>query len=307
MRATLRAAGYPGTRDLEETVLYPGPTRFGVLEFLLGCVSGGLAEGHFGFAEAKREGEEAHLRSLTTALNTFGIPATVEAVMGSGSCEERMEFLTRLLTLANKATSLADRRREEMASSTTIISVAAGAQKAMLVEELELLPADLQKALDTFRSEEASPEELQERITQAREATARLHHTLTSADSETTFLGLNGGREGLKAGLRQFRMAAAAFTQLYTEDLSVWASALPPPELHGVGPSSSVVLQKYNLLKQVLDGAQQVQDSFAGLNSELCPELRGWLPGFVQHCREKVSQLKHESDILQYSQQRGLV
>jgi hypothetical protein len=100
------------------------------------------------------------------------------------------------------------------------------------------------------------------------------------------------------------------------------------------------VLQKYNLLKQVgallqpltthpytalrvmivsdvmaiifcstqvLDGAQQVQDSFAGLNSELCPELRGWLPGFVQHCREKVSQLKHESDILQYSQQRGLV
>jgi hypothetical protein len=106
MRATLRAAGYPGTRDLEETVLYPGPTRFGVLEFLLGwyasppqfndllsprsdsshsslssrlptqcqrspdafqfflrSVSGGLAEGHFGFAEAKREGEEAHLRS----------------------------------------------------------------------------------------------------------------------------------------------------------------------------------------------------------------------------------------------------
>ncbi|CAK9864332.1 unnamed protein product [Sphagnum jensenii] len=314
---------YPRASAPSQSLLYAGLERYELLQWLffrlLGDKSPFTQQALLGDG-ADRDEEAARIQYLAEIAKFLGLTTTVDpdAIQGKGSYESRAEMLHLIVELV-QASCIADNPEwsvdDQVAKDIVLVDAIAEKQAQVFSDECKLFPADVQIMSNSPVKELG---ELEQQLSEHVKHLAQLQNMVTYLAAKQSYNPNEDHAEAemeLCARLEAFLDAAKAFNVIYAKEIRPWTHMMEVPQLHGLGPAASRLLDSYKLLLKLLRNLRNMRDSHLAITAgsdmasddeALCssPESSS-LVKLVAECEEALLVLNNGLSIISDSLERN--
>eukprot|EP00898_Chlorokybus_atmophyticus_P004582 jgi/Chlat1/5124/Chrsp33S05121 len=191
------------------------------------------------------------------------------------------------LTEAGQATSTGCNAAddEQYAKDCLLVSLLAANHKRVFAADYQLFPSDVMKCAAAAPGIElaAIESQLEEYCSEARKLELQLQCLRKEEAENQSCESSSSYIKDVADQLRSFLQALSSFQTVYTQadylrqsrEIRAWTHNVTPPELHGVGPSASRVLNMHSRFKQLQKSFGNVRIAYEQLSSPAVLHVEG--------------------------------
>jgi hypothetical protein len=148
-----------------------------------------------------------------------------------------------------------------------LVDAIAEKQAQVFSDECKLFPADVQIMSNSPVKELG---ELEQQLSEHVKHLAQLQNMVTYLAAKQSYNPNEDHAEAemeLCARLEAFLDAAKAFNVIYAKEIRPWTHMMEVPQLHGLGPAASRLLDSYKLLLKLLRNLRNMRDSHLAITA----------------------------------------
>lgn len=291
--------GYRGR--LSDLHLYSGPQR----ESLLGWLIQRLCQGGRDTVEC-RETPTWSFNSIHKELQALGLGCTEAQVQGTGTGQERLQFLHELLQLVVAATSCSG--PEDLVPDLAMLSWACENFERVTEESVSLFTPDMMADITQYSGRSRDVLDHLPAVEAARDQYQQQLKEIQLKISPGPWDQWDEHFHHQQRLLRDFLEAAEEMDGMYMKELHAWSNDRQGSSFLGLGPLASSIMSHYEKLSQVATSISTICSCHHDISTATgsCKGLNHlWLQKLVAEAQRQIKDMRCQQALLQQCDHKG--